>query len=72
MVVNDLNRERVSFPDPGSLLLRLEACRLFELLLNDRPSLNQLVILRMGTYPYPHKVRTILYGKRAVVEAYSR
>jgi hypothetical protein len=51
---------------------REEACRLFELLLNDRPSFNQLVTLRMGSDPHPHMVGTILHGKRAVVETYSR
>ena len=50
----------------------LDACRLFALLLNDRPSLDQLVILRMGAYPDPHIVGTVLHGKRAVVETYSR
>ena len=56
----------------GRRPLRVDARRLFELLWNDWPSLDQLVIFCMGAYPHPHIVGTILHGKRAVVETYSR
>ncbi len=39
---------------------------------NDPPSLNQLVILAMGAFPYPHKVGAVLDSKRAVIETHSR